>query len=245
VGISPGMDLYRLSYEISPIILTNGIAENIPGGGLPIIAITEALNFVDGLLSGPDDLNFDDFFAHFIPLPGSTLGEQQLGEYPFANQAVAANSVIRQPLTISMRMICPARGESGYALKLATMSALKTTLDLHNASGGTYTIATPSWFYTNCVFLKMFDTSMNESKQVQNTYQLDFRRPLITLEDAQAAQNSLMAQITAGTPINGIPSWSGLSPTLNNPPSLATIGTLSPASGTAGVSTATPSFGGQ
>jgi hypothetical protein len=239
MSISPGGAAFKLTYELSPIILTGGIASFIPGGMLPIISITEPLNFVDGILSGGGDLDLDDFFAHFVPLPGSGLVSQELGEYPFANQAVAANAVIRKPLTISLRMICPVK-DTGWSIKLATMTALKTTLNLHNASGGTYTVATPSYFYVNCILMDLRDVSAENSRQPQNTYQWDFRQPLLTLDDAISAQNNLMSIITAGTPISGVPAWSGLSPTVGIPPSLGAIGTLPAASGPAGASAAIP-----
>lgn len=234
MSISAGLAAFKLSFELSPIILTGGVAALIPGGMLPIIAITEALNFADGLLSGGEDLGLDDFFASFIPLPGSTLIDQRIGEYPFANQAVAANAVIAQPLTISYRMICPAKDEFGYATKLATIAALATTLKQHNASGGTYTCATPAYFYTNCVMLGMRDTSNVESKQAQNTYQLDFRQPLLTLQDALQAQNGLFAQITSGTPINGVPSVYGLAQAIGNPATLAAVNVVPGSTGSAG-----------
>lgn len=245
MGISPGLAAYKLSFQLSPVILQGGIASAIPGGMLPIIAITEALNFVDGLLSGGVGLtDLDDFFANFQPMPGGTFIDQKIGEYPFANQSVAANAVITQPLVISYRMICPARGEGGYALKLATMTALQATLAQHNASGGTYVCATPSLFYTNCIMLRMTDTSAQNSHQVQNTYQLDFRRPLLTLQDAQQAQNNLMSQLTNGTAISGTPAWSGLSPTVGNPFSLAAPSVVPAASGVAGAGAASPLIGG-
>jgi hypothetical protein len=241
VSISAGMAAFRMSFQLSPIIFTGGIAANVPGGMLPIILITEALSFVQGILAGGREINLDDFFANFAPLPGSTLLSQQIGKYPFANQAVAANSVIRQPLKISMRMVCPARGPAGYAVKLATMTALRAAFALHNASGGAYTIATPSFFYTNCLMLDMVDTSQGASQQAQNTYQLDFEQPLLTLQDAVQAQNNLMARLTAGTPVGGNPTWSGLSPTVGTPPSLGAVGTIPAAGAPAGVLTAAPS----
>lgn len=243
MSISAGLANYKLSFELSPIILTGGIATNIPGGALPIVSITEALNFTDGLLDGAVDLDLDDFFAHFVPLPGGSLIDQTLGEYPFANQAVAANAVIRQPLVISMRMICPARGPGGFANKLAIISLLQSTLALHNASGGTYTVATPAFFYTNCVMLGMRDTSSANDAQAQNTWQLDFKKPLLTLQDAQQAQGGLMAQISAGTPINGVPSWTGLSQTVGNPASLGTVGLVPAANPTAAAGAGAPTVG--
>lgn len=239
-SLSAGMAAFRMSFQLSPIIFTGGIAAQIPGGMLPIILITEALSFVQGILSGGGDLDLDNFFANFTPLPGSTLVQQSFGKYPFANQAVAANSVIRQPLKISLRMICPARGPGGYAVKLATMVALKAAFDLHNASGGTYTIATPSAFYTNCLLADMIDTSQGASQQAQNTYQLDFEQPLLTLQDAIQAQGNLLSKITGGLPVGGDPTWSGLSPTVGNPPSLGAVGTIPAAQGPAGVQAAAP-----
>lgn len=244
MGISAGLAAYRLSFQLSPVILTGGIASLIPGGMLPIVAITQALTFVAGLLSGGDDLtDLDDFFANFHPLPGASIIDQQIGEYPFANQAVAANAVIAQPLTISLRMICPARGEGGYAIKLATMLALQAALAQHNASGGTYTIATPSFFFTNCVLLRMFDISRTDDQQAQNTWQMDFRKPLLTLQDAQQAQNGLLSQISAGTPLSGPPAWSGLPPTVGNPATIAAPSVVGSAEGPAGAGTASPLLG--
>jgi hypothetical protein len=244
MSISAGLAAFKLSFQLSPIILTGGIATNIPGGMLPIVAITEALNFTEGLLSGGDPLSdLDDFFANFWPVAGGTLIDQVLGEYPFANQAVAANAVITQPLVISLRMVCPARGEAGYGIKLATMMGLQATIAQHNASGGTYTVVTPSFFYTNCVHLRLYDTSNTASKQAQNTYQWDFRRPLLTLQDAQQAQNNLMSQISNGTAISGAPSWSGLGPTTGNPASLGAIGTIPAAQSPVGASAASPTAG--
>lgn len=243
MGVTPGYSAFKLTFELSPIILSGGVAANLPGGMLPLISITEALNFTEGLLSGGTDLDLDDFFAHFVPVSGSSLIDQQIGHYPFANQAVAANAVIRQPLKISMRMICPARDEGGYALKLATMTALQATLAQHNASGGTYIVATLSFFYVNCVFLDMVETSNSTSLQAQNTYQLNFEQPLLTLQDAQAAQNNLMSQISAGLPVGNNPAWSGLSPTVGNAQSLGAIGTIPAASGPAAASTVSPLIG--
>src|SRR5271154_619703 len=95
--VTPGLIAYKLAFQLSPIVLTGGIATNIPGGMLPILALTQPLQFLSGLLSGGEDIELDDFFANFHPMAGSTLLENDYGNYPFANQAVAANSGIAQP----------------------------------------------------------------------------------------------------------------------------------------------------
>ena len=204
--------VFRLGYEISPVILTNGIAKLIPDGMLPIVALTEATGLIAGLLQGNglDALtNIDQYFAHWMPLSGSTLIRNEIGSYPFANQIIAANAIIKQPNNISMLMICPAQKTGGYATKLATISALKKTLDYHHQSGGTYTIATPSYIYTGCILSAMTDATGGESNQVQTAWRFDFVQPLITLEDA-GAFSAFMQSLEGGLPIIGNPTWSGL-----------------------------------
>lgn len=208
-----GYTAFKLGYTLSPIILTDGIASAIPGGMLPIIAITEAANFVGGLLQGNIDADLDQYFAHYVLPAGNTIINQQIGKYPFANQSVAANAVIQQPLQVSLQMICPAQGSGGWAKKLVTMIALKKALDKHNASGGTYTIATPAYIYTNCVMLGMRDISGGDDKQPQHTFQLDFEQPLLALADAHTVYNSLLNKLANGLPIDGQPTWTGLATT--------------------------------
>lgn len=217
-----GLAIWKLAFQISPIIFVNGIAGPTPGSMIPIIVYTEAANFVTGLLSGTANIELDNFFAHYQPLPGSTLFAQEIGKYPFANQAVAANATIRQPLQLSMLMKCPARNVLGYPLKLPVMTNLQQVIDQHATLGGTYTIVTPSFFYTNGILLRVSDASDTETHQVQNAYQWDFEFPLLTLNQAQAAQNTLMGKLTAATSFSGPPAWSGLTSTVGVSGSLAT-----------------------
>lgn len=239
--MNAGLAAFKLAFELSPIVMVGGLAQNIPGGMLPILALTEAASFAQGLLGGAaTDLNLDDFFCHFQPIQGSTLINNQIGMYPFANQAVAANAIIAQPLTLSMLMICPARGTLGWAVRLATMIALQNALKQHNAAGGTYIVVTPSFLYRNLIMTGMTDVSNPHSHQPQNAWQLDFMAPLLTLEEAEAAQNSLMSKLSSGTQLTGQPAWSGLTPTVSQQganslvaPSLIPAATGTPAAGTA------------
>lgn len=216
---SAGQAAYKLAFEISPITLTGGIALNIPGGMLPLLAISQSGSY-SGLISGGANVDLDDYFANFFPLPGSTLIDQQIGHYPFANQTVAANAIIVQPLHVSLIMRVPVRDTGGYALKLAQMTAIQATLHQHNISGGTYTVATPSYFYTDCVMLDMVNQDSGETFQAQISWRLDFEQPLISLQDAANAQNVMMSQLTSGVQTTG--ANFGLAPTVGIPPSLAT-----------------------
>ena len=202
---SVGQIAYRLAYEISPIILVDGIAAQIPGKLLPIVAITEAANFGLGLLNGALDIDLDQFFAHFWPEAGSTLYDVQLGKYPFANQAIAANAIIAQPLRLSVRMECPVQTQGGYTSKLITMSALVAVLKKHAQMGGLYTVATPAQLYTSLVLLRIVDIS--GENQAQSRYRWEFEAPLITQQQAQQAQNNLMSTLSNGGATDG--SWSG------------------------------------
>ena len=200
---------FKLGYQISPIILTGGIAAGF-GGLLPIAMITEGVSGLIGLIGGNFPTSLDDFFAQFTVLPGGSLIEQDLGRYPFANQATAANAVITEPLTLSVRMDCPANNNGGYVSKLATLTALQAALSSHNASGGLYTVATPGFIYENLLMRRLSDISGAGSKQVQYQWQFDFEQPLVTLQAAQQVYSSLLNKIAGGTQISGIPSWSSV-----------------------------------
>ena len=233
---------FSLAYEICPIVLTDGIAGEMPGGAMPILAFSNALSYVDGLLDAALGLDVaSDAFATFLPLPGSTLIAQKIGLYPFANQYIAANAVIFDPLVVSLVMYCPARVQGDAFARAAIMSALQQTLSQHNQSGGLYTIATPVFTYTNCVMLNMTDVSSRETKQAQTAYQLDFLQPLVSLDQADMAQNSMMASISNGTPAGG--STSGVGQTVGSPTSLASPSVV-PSNGSVGaIATGPTGFG--
>lgn len=154
-------------------------------------------------------MSLDDYFGQFEPAAGASLISQEIGHYPFANQAVAANAVIAQPLRISMIMICPARTAGGYAAKQSVMTGLQNSLANHNSLGGTYSVMTMSYIYTNCLLTNLEDVTAGDSNQFQAKWRFDFEQPLLTLQQAQAAQNALMAKLGSGTAINGQPSTSG------------------------------------
>jgi hypothetical protein len=181
---------WRLQYEFSPIILTGGTASQSVGGSMSIATILEGQNL---------PTNLDDFFAHFQPIPGSTILQNDVGMYPFANQATAANAIITRPLAISMLMVCPSK--TSISRRLSIISTLQQTLAKHINAGGTFMVATPSFVYTDCLLTAMRDASGGESHQPQFRWQLDFVKPLITLADAKQAQNSLTSKMTAGVQV--------------------------------------------
>lgn len=203
------MAVYDLAFQISPIILVNGIAAGSPGGMLPIIALTGQLAaFVQGVASG--GLNTDAFFAKYLPVPGSTFISQSIGNYPLANQQTAGNALIRNPLTLSLLMLCPVQSTLGYLTKLPILSAFKQSLDQHNLLGGLYNIATPAYIFQNGVMLDMVAVDSGQTNQQYTRFQLDFWFPLVTQAQAQQAQGNLMQTATNGGQISGTPAWTGL-----------------------------------
>lgn len=206
MAVSSGLADYALSYQISPIILAGGLAQNISGGKLPVINILSSQNFPSGATGPADDTPLDAYFAHFMPLPGSSLIDNEIAHWPFANQAVAANAVITKPLKISLRMVCPAKGDVTVSQKQSILTNLQSSLSQHISLGGWFDVATPSFIYTGCLLVAVHDVSeVQEGGQVQIEYDWEFEQPLITLAQAQIAMNTAMAKISSGTQTAGDP----------------------------------------
>jgi hypothetical protein len=134
-----------------------------------------------------------------------------VAQYPFFTQQVAANAQIQQPLNVSMLMYCPAGKDTPYTTKLAIMSSLKSLLDVHTSLGGTYSVITPSWVYTNCLLTSLSDVSTEETNQVQWAYQWDFVQPLLTFPSFNTVESAAMSMLSGPTfpATNGALSWSG------------------------------------
>lgn len=203
-------DIYNLSFQVSPIILKNGIANNVPGKMLPIIGLnSQLLGALQGLITNAtvetlatgaaSDAN--NFPVQYMPITGGTVINNSIGMYPFANRDVAANAVIRQPNAISLRMISPVNTKGGYLTKLAIFQSFVTALQAHNNSGGTYIIATPAFLYNDCVMTSMTNITGADSKQQQIEWQLDFVQPLITLQDAEIAYGAAMNNLANGSQV--------------------------------------------
>ncbi len=194
---SIGQTAFQLAYEISPILLTGGVLGSVLP--VPITAITEALD-IPGIES-------QEFFAHFKPLPGSTLQDWGVAEYPFANMTVAANAIVQNPLKISLLMVCPAQNDGGYILKQAQLTLLQSVIQNHIQSAGTFTVITPAYTYTNCLLTGLRDVTNPSDKQVQFMYQWDFVQPLITSSGALSVLSNLMQKVTNGTPVSVPLGW--------------------------------------
>lgn len=223
-------------FEIDPITLVGGVAASFPGQLLPLSQLLQTAAFSAGLAEDKD--RGDPYFAHFKPLPGASLNRNDLGRYPFANQATAANAIIVQPTNVSMVMSVPARGADGFMTKYSIMSALKQTLDQHSAKGGWYSVAVPTNLYDTAILLDLHDVTNYEFKQSQVYWQWDFEVPLITQQQATQVQSQLMAKLSSGTQVlpgaDGTVSWSGLQQAPGQPNSQTTT-TLLPGSGSQSV----------
>jgi hypothetical protein len=220
------LDDYKRIYQINPIFLTGGAARGAPGGMMPLLAFTDSVAFGSNLL-GSDFYDMDNAFATFQVMPAnSNLIEQTIGQYPFANNLVAANAIIKQPINVSMLMLTPMRGPNAWSIKMSTISALKATLDNHNNAGGTYTVVTPAFVFIDMVMLEFSDISMGQNPLPQNAWRLTFHKPLITLAQAAAAQSNLLSKLSAGTQTDGgnVGASSVGSPTGANTPSVGAGG---------------------
>jgi hypothetical protein len=188
-----GQTVFQAAFEVSPIILQGGLAQ-FSGGYLPLTAITEIIDF--------PGLSSKQFFAHFKPLAGSSLAEWQVAEYPFVNLQMAANAQIQMPLKVSMLQVSPAQTGGGYLFKQAIFTAMKIALENHIQLGGTFTVLTPAYTYTNCLLTGLRDVTSPSDKQTQTMYQWDFVQPLITESAAAQVVGSLMDRLGGGLPTN-------------------------------------------
>ena len=190
---SAGRDLYDLAFQISPIVLTGG-EYTTP---MPVIGLVGQLAaLAQGVLTG--GVSLDAFYARYLPIPGGTVINNTIGTYPFANSQVAANAIIEQPKNIALRMIAPVRDIGGYLTKMAVFTSLQMAFQNHNRAGGTYTILTPAYIYTDCIMSSMTDVTSGDTKQQQIEWQIDFIRPLLTMADANAVFSRQMEQIAGG-----------------------------------------------
>lgn len=189
---------YDLAFQISPIILNGGLVANTLGGMMPILGLTGQLAALgQSLISGTGEP-----FARFVPVPGSTLINNTTATYPFASQFVAGNAVIKQPKSVSLIMYAPVKDTGGYLTKLAIMEALRSSIEAHIAAGGTFHVATPAHIYLDCLLNSITDVTSGEmGKQQMVQFEWSFFQPLVSQQQAQAAQNSLMAKLTGGQQI--------------------------------------------
>lgn len=208
--------LYKLGFEISPVILSGGLASAIPGGMLPIVALTQSASFVTGLTSGGLNLdNLDKYFCHWKAAAGGSMINYDIGQYPFANQTVAANALMAQPLNITLTMTAPINENTGAMTKLATLSALQAALQAHSNLGGTFIVATPALIYSGCILRTVRDITSGGQATPQEVWQWEFQQPLVTETAAASAVNSLLSKIDGGDKITSS-AWTNTTAALGN-----------------------------
>lgn len=215
--------VYKLAFQVTPIWLTGAPVASAPGKMVPFAALTDPdlyraaaggasapTRFIENASGGFDDSpawNLDNAFGAFTVLPGGTLVKQDPATFPFANQQVAANATIFDPLNVSLVWDTPMRGLNAWAAKFAIMGNVQARLTAHNNNGGTYTVVTPAYIYQNMLLTNLSDASRGGQPIPQNAWRFDFCKPLIRIQDLMEAQSALMQKLTGGLPTDG--SWSG------------------------------------
>jgi hypothetical protein len=193
--------IFQLAYEINPIILIGGIASGMVGNSMPISNLTQ--------INGQEPTTLDQYFCRFKPIPGGTLQNWQIANYPFANSIIAANASIAQPLSISLEMRCPSNESIPLSSRQAVFNNLASQLTLHITQGGTFTVLTPSYTYQNCLMVNMRDITANFDMQTGTAWALDFIQPLITQQSAQQSVNGLYSKLANQTVVNATDTNSG------------------------------------
>ena len=97
-----------------------------------------------------------------------------------------------------MLMYCPANSSTSLAgIKLGIMALVQATVQNHVQLGGTFTIVTPAYVYTDCLLTGITDVSTEETLQAQWAYQWDFIQPLLTNE-SPSLLNGIYRSINSG-----------------------------------------------
>ncbi|VTN19583.1 Uncharacterised protein [Klebsiella pneumoniae] len=143
--------------------------------------------------------------------------DYEIARYPFANQVVAANALLAQPLRVSLVMEAPVNENTGAMTKLVAMSALQSVLQAHSNLGGTFIVATPSVIYSNCILRVVRDITSGNDPLPQRSWIWDFEQPLITDNGAEQAVNNFLNKIGAGDMVTD-PSWTNTANALGNTP---------------------------
>ena len=188
-------DIWDMAFQITPIFFSGGIASQVPGGLLPIATFTAPGVLYSFLTTGNYSL---DAFPKFVMIPGSTIVNFTVGNYPFANQQVAANAMIQQPRSVSMRLIAPVNQPGGYAIKLGFWEVLSEVITAHNNQGGSFLVLTPAKVYPGMLLTLITDITSGEGNQPQIEWQFDFVQPIISVQSAIAAMNNLTKKISSG-----------------------------------------------
>ncbi len=191
-------DTWDMAFQITPIFFADGIASQVPGGLLPIATFTAPGVLYSFLTTGNYSL---DAFPKFVMIPGSNIVNFTVGNYPFANQQVAANAMIQQPRTVSMRLIAPVNQPGGYAIKLGFWEVLSEVITAHNNQGGSFLVLTPAKVYTGMLLTSISDITSGEGNQPQIEWQFDFIQPIISVQSAIAAMSNLTQKLTNGAKV--------------------------------------------
>jgi hypothetical protein len=202
--------VFKLAFQVTPIWLTGRPVAALPGGMLPLAALTDPQLWQD--LTGQfveqvEVWNLDKAFGAFQVLPGGTLLAQDAATYPFANQWVASNATIFNPLQVSLVWDTPMKDPNAWNRKYMIIQNVQARLTDHCNNGGTFTVLTPSFIYEGMLLLNLSDASRGNNPIPQNAWRFDFNKPLVRMTDLLAAQNVLMYKLTHGLETNG--AWTG------------------------------------
>ena len=181
---------FRYTYEYMPIILKNGIASGKTNDMMTILDLTTENGY-------PQDKH--NYFGYFNYVSGGTYMQNTVALYPFANQYTAANAIIRQPITASLLMTCPARSTMPMDIRQGIFTSLMASIDKHISLGGMFVVYTPMSILDNCLLVSVRDASSGDNAQLQNAIIWDFQQPqILEEEDARQATNATMRKIDKG-----------------------------------------------
>lgn len=170
-------------WQVAPIIfediaLTKKAFKTSPLGAE--VNIEASIVQFSGLLNLIPSLSQFTFFYGLSQNP-NPISQWGTVKFPYANRQIASNSAVKQPTQIGLTIQNEMEGVGGLSLAIAKMQGLRVVLDNYQASGGTFTILTPSQLYKGCVYVNLQDDNPQQAGQ---TFSIVFENILTTLSNS-------------------------------------------------------------
>lgn len=140
-------------------------------------------------------------------LPGFNMLNYDISTYPFPNAEIAANSMLKKPITIKFSIIPSGSEIPGLLQNISGHSALtlglKAFLEYWVESANTFRIFHAGGFLSDCLLQELTDVTPSDSTMIGGSMlQATFFQPIVSQNSASESLNNFANTIMeGGTPV--------------------------------------------